>query len=196
MGRGTNEQGGLQKSLKMRHVTMISLGGVIGAGLFISQRAGHRRRGTGRHPDLRAYRDTPGPRHADARRDGSGPAIGRVFLRLFEAGARGLGRVRHRVSLLVLLGGSGWYRGRRRGGHRGPVHARDTDVSYSAGPDSGAYPDKPLLGALLRRVRVLVCFHKGRDDNPLYNRGLLVRRRRLARLFGRVARSCEPLRGW
>ncbi len=34
--RGTSEQGGLQKSLKMRHMTMISLGGVNGAGLFIA----------------------------------------------------------------------------------------------------------------------------------------------------------------
>ena len=34
--RGTNEQGGLQKSLKMRHMTMISLGRIIGAGLFIA----------------------------------------------------------------------------------------------------------------------------------------------------------------
>jgi GABA permease len=34
--RDTGEQGGLQKSLKMRHMTMISLGGVIGAGLFIA----------------------------------------------------------------------------------------------------------------------------------------------------------------
>ena len=36
--RDTGEQGGLQKSLKMRHMTMISLGGVIGAGC--SSRAG------------------------------------------------------------------------------------------------------------------------------------------------------------
>ena len=34
--RDTGEQSGLQKSLKMRHMTMISLGGVIGAGLFIA----------------------------------------------------------------------------------------------------------------------------------------------------------------
>jgi GABA permease len=34
--RGAGGQGGLQKSLKRRHMTMISIGGVIGAGLFIA----------------------------------------------------------------------------------------------------------------------------------------------------------------
>jgi GABA permease len=38
--RGSNVQpGGLQKSLKKRHMTMISLGGIIGAGLFVASGA-------------------------------------------------------------------------------------------------------------------------------------------------------------
>lgn len=34
-----NPQGQLQKSLKMRHMRMISIGGVIGAGLFVGSGA-------------------------------------------------------------------------------------------------------------------------------------------------------------
>ena len=33
--RGAGERGGLKPSLKSRHMIMISLGGVIGAGLFV-----------------------------------------------------------------------------------------------------------------------------------------------------------------
>ncbi len=37
--RGAGQQGHLQKGLKRRHMTMISIGGVIGAGLFVGSGA-------------------------------------------------------------------------------------------------------------------------------------------------------------
>ena len=76
------QQGHLQQGLKRRHMTMISLGGIIGAGLFVGTGPILNQAGpatiltylfTGCHPD---------PGHADARRDGRGVADGRLLLRL------------------------------------------------------------------------------------------------------------------
>ena len=47
-----DEAQGLQKGLKSRHMTMISLGGVIGAGLFVGSSAVINTTGPGRGPLL------------------------------------------------------------------------------------------------------------------------------------------------
>ena len=39
MAHGPGEDGQLQKGLKQRHLTMIAIGGVIGAGLFVGSGA-------------------------------------------------------------------------------------------------------------------------------------------------------------
>src|SRR3954464_11534271 len=92
----------LQKSLKSRHMTMISLGGVIGAGLFVGSSAVIHTTGPASGlsyliaglcallPDGRRL-DRPG--HADAGRDGGRQPAGRLVRRVRAALAGRLGRL-------------------------------------------------------------------------------------------------------
>ena len=76
---GAGDSGELQKGLRQRHMTMISLGGVIGAGLFVGSSAVITQTGPGSVALLRRRRPARGPGHADARRDGGRkPAAGLV----------------------------------------------------------------------------------------------------------------------
>ena len=81
----------LQKSLKSRHMTMISLGGVIGAGLFVGTSAviNDDRAGGGAVLPRRRLPDRA--RHADARRDGGRQPAGRLVRRVRAPRARRLG---------------------------------------------------------------------------------------------------------
>ena len=91
--RGGREQGNLQPGLKRRHMTMIAIGGIIGAGLFV---------GTG--PILNQ----------------AGPATILTYLltgTILILIMRMLGEMA--VALLVLLGDSGRLRGHRSGRHPG-----------------------------------------------------------------------------
>jgi hypothetical protein len=68
MSTPEDQDTGLKRSLRSRHMTMISLGGVIGAGLFVGSGAvmnqtalAARRTGLGNEPrgDAAAHRDEP-----------------------------------------------------------------------------------------------------------------------------------------
>ena len=110
----------LQPGLKRRHMTMISLGGIIGAGLFVGTGPILNQAGPATVLTYLLTGVPPYPDHADAGGDGGGPTFGGVLLRLREDGPRQLGRVLHRLALLVLLGD----RGRVRGHGGGRDHKR------------------------------------------------------------------------
>ena len=57
----------LKKGLKQRHLTMIAMGGVIGAGLFVGSGVVIGKAGPGGVPQLRDHRGADHPGDADAR---------------------------------------------------------------------------------------------------------------------------------
>ena len=104
----------LKKGLKQRHLTMIAMGGVIGAGLFVGSGTVIGGAGPAALPDLRDHRRADHPGDADARRDGHGQPVHRLLRRLRPERAGRLGRLLGRLALLVLLGDRDRLRGRRR----------------------------------------------------------------------------------
>ena len=94
----------LKRGLKQRHLTMIAIGGVIGAGLFVGSGAVMNEAGSGGLPQLPHHRRAHHPRDADARRDGDREPVDRLLRRLRAARPRRLGRLLGRLALLVLLG--------------------------------------------------------------------------------------------
>ena len=70
----TSERASSQAGLKSRHLSMIAIGGVIGAGLFVGSGSGIGRRRPSSHPSFPTGSSASlvAPRDADARRDGRG----------------------------------------------------------------------------------------------------------------------------
>ena len=77
---------GLRRSLAARHVTMISMGGIIGAGLFVGSSAAIAVGRTRHRPQLRHRGCADPARDAHDRRDGHGPADVRSFTDFARAG--------------------------------------------------------------------------------------------------------------
>ena len=125
----SGEPAELHKGLKQRHLTMIAIGGVIGAGLFVGSGVVINETGPGGVPDLRAHRRADHHGDADARRDGRRQPVHRLVRRLRPPGAGRLGRLLGRLAVLVLLG----HRRRLRGGRRGQdPHLLDRRAAVAA----------------------------------------------------------------
>ncbi|KAJ1684433.1 hypothetical protein LUZ63_020188 [Rhynchospora breviuscula] len=94
----------LRQGLKQRHMTLISIGGTIGAGLFVGSGVVIGDTGPGGPGVVPAGR---GPRHAgdaDARRDGGRAPRRGQLLRVRPRRPRRVGGLHRRLALLVLLG--------------------------------------------------------------------------------------------
>ena len=105
----------LKKGLKQRHLTMIAIGGVIGAGLFVGSGVVIDDDRARRVPHLRGHRRPDRHGDADARGDGGGQPVAPARSPTTRGAALG-GWAGFSVglALLVLLG----HRGRFRGGRR------------------------------------------------------------------------------
>ena len=160
----TNPHSGLRRTLQRRHMEMIALGGVIGAGLFVGSgvviQAGRARR----RALVRSHRCARGAGDAHARGDGGRLPRGRRLLRIQPPCAWRTRRVHDRMDVLVLLG----HRGRARGG--GGRTSADILVSarlalaVHAQPHAGVYAAESAVRALVGRVRVLVRLDQGGRD--------------------------------
>ena len=160
---------GLGTSLKPRHITMISIAGVIGAGLFVGSATAISKAGPAVLDLLRPGRDARRPRHADARRDGDGQPRHRVVLHLLRARVRPVGGLLGGLAVLVVLGARHPGRGDRRRRRAAPPR-RAGPVGVGARGDVAADGDEPRQRRQLRRVRVLVRPHQGRRDRPVHRR--------------------------
>ena len=131
----SGEPAELHKGLKQRHLTMIAIGGVIGAGLFVGSGVVINETGPGA---FLAYALTGVLIVLVMRMLGematANPSTG-SFADYARAGAGRLGRLLRRLAVLVLLGHRGRLRGRRR---RQDHHTTGSDVPLwllSPGPD-------------------------------------------------------------
>ena len=150
------------------------------------QRSGHPRRGSGEHPLLRPRRPPGHPRHADAGGDGHCLSHPRVVHGVRPLLARRLGRLHHRLAVLVLLGGRRGVRG-GAGANCSCCGSRCTPVGLLPDPDDSAHHLEPRLHPLVRRDRVLAGFGQDRHDRRLPPHRHPLRPRSLAR--GRRCRS-------
>ena len=132
-------QGGLQAGLKNRHLSMIAIGGVIGAGLFVGSGAGIAAAGPGILLSYALVGLHGRPRDADAGRDGRRRPDLRLLLRLRRPGARPLGGLLDRLALLVLLGRGARGRGDRRCRDPGGLDTGRPAVGLGADRDGGAH---------------------------------------------------------
>src|SRR5205814_1676895 len=122
----------LSRSLRPRHVAMITIGGIIGAGLFVG---------------------------SSVAITAAGPAIvityaltGALVHGVHPGGARQLGRILGRLALLVLLGGRDPGRGDRRSRDYRAL-AAVAAVGGRTGADGAHDVGESHVGARLRRVR-------------------------------------------
>ena len=122
----------LHKGLKQRHLTMIAIGGVIGAGLFVGSGVVINRPGPGA---FLTYASTGvlivWSCGCSAR--WRPPIPRRIVRRLRPAGAGRLGRLLGRLAVLVFLGDRRRLRGGRRRGHPAEMAARRAVVDHVAG---------------------------------------------------------------
>ena len=130
-------------------------------------RRGDVRYRTRRLPDLRAVWRADHHGHANAGRDGGGQTVDRIVRRLLPRCARPVGRLLRRLALLVLLGDRRRLRGDRRSEDRA-VLVRHSIVVVRVDLHGADDRDEPVLGQVLRRIRVLVRGHQGRRDSGLH----------------------------
>ena len=116
----------LSKGLKQRHLTMIAIGGVIGARPFRRFRRGDREHRPWLFPGLRPDRCAHRAGDADVGRNGCRPPVDRVVRRLRAPGTRRVGRVLRRLAVLVFLGHRGGLRGGRLAAPIGTAVVRAT----------------------------------------------------------------------
>ena len=190
----------LTRTLRQRHVAMISIGGIIGAGSS-SAAAPHRGRRTGGDRELRARRARRPAGHAHAGRDGGRRSARRLVHRIRAARARQLGGL-HRAAGSTGISGSWW----------SPIEAiagaailqlwiAAAGLADRPRADGAADRRQPAVDALVRRVRVLVRLDQGRGDRRLHRdrggvRARLTRRRaRRSAISPRTAASRRSARG-
>ena len=145
----------LGSSLKPRHITMISIAGVIGAGLFVGSANDDREGRSGRPHLLCDGGHSRGAGHADVGGDGDRRPRHRLVLRLRRPRARAVGRLLRRLVVLVVLGAR--HPGGGDGGGRDP-HRSDRwgPMDLGIGRDDRTHGHQPRQRRQLRRVRVLV----------------------------------------
>ncbi len=134
---------GLKAGLKNRHLSMIAIGGVIGAGLFVGSGGGIAKAG----PAILISYALVGAMVVFVMRmlgEMAAAARTRLLLRVRRPRARPLGRLLHRLAVLVLLG-----RRARRGGHRRCRHPGELD------------PGRPAVGLGLIVMAVLTATNLG-----------------------------------
>ena len=155
----------LHKGLKQRHLTMIAIGGVIGAGLFVGSGVVINEAGPAAFLTYAHHRRPDHPGDADARRDGDGQPVDRVVRRLRPArrSAAGPG---------FSVGWLYWYFWVIVVGFEAVAGAKVITYWFDAplwllslGPDGADDGHQPVLGELVRRVRVLVRRDQGRRDH-------------------------------
>ena len=164
MTQRDNAPPGLAHTLKQRHLSMIAIAGVIGAGLFVGSGAAIGQAGPG---VLISYA-LAGLLVVLVMRmlgemSAANPETG-SFSAYAERALGPQGRLLDRLAVLVVLGHRARDRGDRRGRDHPPVGARGAAVDVGADPHGDPHADQPLLRQLVRRVRVLVRRHQGRRD--------------------------------
>ena len=161
----------LSRSLKPRHIAMISIGGIIGAGLFVSSSAAIAAAG----PAIVLSYLITGTLVLLVMRMLGEMAVAMPKYPLvhgFSArGARALGGVRGRVAVLVFLGDHRAGGGDRRGQHSAPVVSGVVAAGAGTRVDGGDDGREPDVGALVRGVRVLVLLDQGRGDHCVHRAG-------------------------
>ena len=166
----------LSRSLQPRHVTMISIGGIIGAGLFVGSSASIAATGPA---IVLSYLITGTLVLLVMRmlgRDGGGAAGGALLHRVRARGLRSLGGIRRRLAVLVLLDDRRAGGGDRRRQHSARL-AGVAAVAAGTGAHGGDDRRQSDVGTLVRRVRVLVRLDQGRRHPGIHRTGGGVRLR-------------------
>ena len=167
--QGANENA-LSATLKTRHLTMMSIAGVIGGSLFVGSGSIVHSGGAGGGAGLSGRRHRGGVHHAHAGRDGHRQSRHRLVLHLCRLGHRPLGGLHHRLAVLGLLGAADGLGGARRGHHPARVVPDAVGQRVHAGRHAGADPAELLQRQELRRGRVLVRADQGRGHRLLHRR--------------------------
>ncbi len=167
----------LSRALKPRHLTMISIGGIIGAGLFVGSSAAIAATG----PAIVLSYALTGVLILLVMRMIGEMAMAHPGQRAFTEFARiGLGRwagFPHRLAVLVFLDDRRAHRGHRRREHPAALAAHAGAVGDRARSHGGDDRREPHVRALLRRIRVLVRVHQGGGHHRVHRArgGLRVR---------------------
>ena len=163
----------LSQSLQARHVSMISIGGMIGAGLFVGSSAAIVATGPAIVHELSVSRRPDPACDAHAGRNGGSTAGGALFTEFTRVGLGNGAGLCDRLALLVLLGlvvPIEAIAGRRTCCTAGCHYHRGKSARADGGDDRG----QPDVGAFYARVRVLVRLDQGRRDYRFYLHGGLL----------------------
>ena len=156
-----------EKGLKHRHLSMIAIGGVIGAGLFVGSGVVIDDAGPGAFLSYARHRRADRLRHADAGRDGRGQPDAPAPSPPTRARRWAVGRASPSAGSTGSSGSSCSPSRPPRAPDPGAAGSGRAAVADGADPDAADDRHQPDLGGLLRRVRVLVRRHQGRRDRGL-----------------------------
>ena len=197
------QRGGLETALKPRHITMISIAGVIGAGLFVGSATAIAAAGPA---VLISYALAGALVVLVMRMLGEmaiGPARHRLVLDLRRSGAGPLGGLLDRLALLVVLGDRDPGRGHRRRADPRRLVPAVPQWAFALHRHRAAHGHQPAQRRQLRRVRVLVRPGQGRRDRGASSAWACspssaccrARTRPASGTCGRTAGSCPTVRG-
>ena len=157
-----DEQGGLERKMETRHLTMISLGGVIGTGLIFKLRLHHPPSRSTRCDYRLCHRFRTGLlHHAESWRTLCGHAVRRQLPPVREAFHRPRHCVHHRRALLAELGGGARLRIHRRGPADATLVPAFARMDLVGRVHRGRVPAQHPVGAPVRRIGILVRVHQG-----------------------------------
>ena len=131
----------------------------------------HRGGWPGRHAGLSVLRPAGRAGHAHARGNGGGQPRYRVFLYLRRPGHRALGRLYHRLALLVVLGPGDSHRGAGCRPCAAPMVSPDRCLAVRPGLDHCVGGDQSVQRVQVRGVRILVRHGQGGGDHRFHRRG-------------------------